>query len=260
MARATRAVVSEPDTGCANSSTRNTRSASPSKARPTSACEAITAVLRSRRFSSWIGSAGWLGKVPSSSPKRISSSTGSPLEGLRDHEATHTVGRVGHDLERAQRGGVDERADVLGVFLEHLPPLVATRLRHVGRTRDERAAAAWSRTSASPVSCPTGRAPARHILIPLYAAGLCDAVNMAPGASSRPEAKYIMSVEASPRSTTSAPALRAPAEKAAASSTPDSRMSRATMTRGVPAKRAKAQPMARQSRLSSWSGTVPRTS
>ena len=35
-----------------------------------------------------------------------------------------------------------------------------------------------------PVSSPTGRAPVRHSLMPLYAAGLCDAVSMAPGASS----------------------------------------------------------------------------
>ncbi len=41
--------------------------------------------------------------------------------------------------------------------------------------------------------------------MPLYWAGLCDAVNMAPGASNVPAAKYIMSVDANPRSTTSRP-------------------------------------------------------
>ena len=40
---------------------------------------------------------------------------------------------------------------------------------------------AWSRISVRPVSAPTGRAPARHILIPLYLAGLWLAVIMAPG-------------------------------------------------------------------------------
>ncbi len=35
--------------------------------------------------------------------------------------------------------------------------------------------------STRPVSSPTGRAPARHNLMPLYWAGLCEAVNMAPG-------------------------------------------------------------------------------
>ena len=52
-----------------------------------------------------------------------------------------------------------------------------------------RAAATIALISTSPVSSPTGRAPDRHSLIPLYLAGLCDAVNMAPGASNRPDAK-----------------------------------------------------------------------
>ena len=43
-------------------------------------------------------------------------------------------------------------------------------------------------TSERPVSCPTGRAPAWHILIPLYWAGLWLAVNIAPGTSIAPEA------------------------------------------------------------------------
>lgn len=42
---------------------------------------------------------------------------------------------------------------------------------------------------ASPVSWPTGRALARHSLMPLYWAGLWLAVNIAPGQSSLPEAK-----------------------------------------------------------------------
>ena len=71
---------------------------------------------------------------------------------------------------------------------------------------------AWasSRTWASPVSRLIGTAPARHILIPLYRAGLCDAVNIAPGRFSRPEAKYSRSVEPSPAITTSRPALVTP--------------------------------------------------
>jgi hypothetical protein len=46
-----------------------------------------------------------------------------------------------------------------------------------------------ARIAASPVSCPIGDAPARQSLMPLYRAGLWLAVNMAPGASSMPEAK-----------------------------------------------------------------------
>ena len=45
---------------------------------------------------------------------------------------------------------------------------------------------ARSRMSTRPLSCPTGRAPARHILIPLYWAGLWLAVNIAPGWSRAP--------------------------------------------------------------------------
>ena len=43
-----------------------------------------------------------------------------------------------------------------------------------------------------------GRAPERQSLSPLYCAGLCEAVNMAPGASRWPDAKYKKSVEAMP--------------------------------------------------------------
>ena len=60
-------VVIEPDRGWAWSSTRKTRSASPSKASPMSAPASRTDRWRSFRFSSWIGSAGWFGNVPSSS-------------------------------------------------------------------------------------------------------------------------------------------------------------------------------------------------
>ncbi len=124
--------------------------------------------------------------------------------------------------------------------------------------------AAWRLISPRPVSSPTGRAPARHSLMPLYWAGLCDAVNIAPGASRWPAAKYTRSVDASPRSTTSSPIRWTPAAKAAASCTPLGRMSRASSTRSAPplssTKRAKPAPMRLHSGASSWSGTVPRTS
>ena len=47
-------------------------------------------------------------------------------------------------------------------------------------------AAAMSRSSVSPVSAPTGRAPSRHSLMPLYLAGLWLAVIIAPGMPSAP--------------------------------------------------------------------------
>ncbi len=102
-----------------------------------------------------------------------------------------------------------------------------------------------------PVSSPTGLAPARHSLIPLYCAGLCDAVSMAPGASYSPAAQNSRSVEARPRWTTSRPWPITPSANAAANSGPEGRMSWATSTWSAPevsaAKRAKAAPMRRTS-------------
>ena len=74
------AVVVDPERGWAWSSTRNTRSASPSKASPTSAPTSSTRAWRSLRFSGWMGSGGWLGKEPSSSAYISSTSKGRPVK------------------------------------------------------------------------------------------------------------------------------------------------------------------------------------
>src|SRR3954451_21679477 len=79
-----------------------------------------------------------------------------------------------------------------------------------------------------------GAAPARHILMPLYWAGLWLAVNIAPGTSSDPAAKYSRSVEPSPASITSTPRLITPSAKARDSGTDDSRMSCAVTTVRAP--------------------------
>ncbi len=50
--------------------------------------------------------------------------------------------------------------------------------------------------------------------MPLYCAGLCEAVNMAPGASRLPDAKYSSSVDVRPMSSTSAPAMVTPSANA----------------------------------------------
>ena len=93
---------------------------------------------------------------------------GKPLEHDRHHEATHAVGGVGHDLQRTQRRDVDEGDYVVPVW---------------GGSGAPSSSSAPASMSASPVSRPIGRAPDRHSLSPLYCAGLCDAVNMAPGES-----------------------------------------------------------------------------
>ena len=59
---------------------------------------------RSRRFSGWIGSAGWFGNVPSSSAIQVlDARTGRPSNTRGHDEAAHAVGGVGHDLQRPQR-------------------------------------------------------------------------------------------------------------------------------------------------------------
>ena len=66
---------------------------------------------------------------------------------------------------------------------------VAGRRRRARPTRGCRPARSPARSA---------RRPARHILMPLYCAGLWLAVNIAPGRSSEPAAKYSRSVEPEP--------------------------------------------------------------
>src|SRR5690606_5501397 len=124
---------------------------------------------------------------------------------------------------------------------------------------------ARSRMRASPLSWPIGRAPARQSFTPLYSAGLWLAVNIAPGRSRLPEAKYSRSVEPRPTSITPAPPAWMPSANAAANPGEDSRMSRATTT--VPAAslpsrsiNTNAVPNARATSSCSSSGTTPRMS
>ena len=79
-------------------------------------------------------------------------------------------------------------------------------------------------------------------------------MNIAAGASSSPEAKYTRSVEASPTSTTSAPARVAPSMNAWLSGIDDGRMSWPTMTVEAAVNRAKALPIFFATDSSSSSG------
>ena len=110
----------------------------------------------------------------------------------------HATGRIDD--------GVDERHDMIGERTEQIATGRRPGPRRGWRDPDRRAPLPPSDLiSARPVSCPTARAPLRQNFTPLYCAGLCDAVNIAPGASSVPAAKYTRSVDARPRSTTSTP-------------------------------------------------------
>ena len=109
-----------------------------------------------------------------------------------------------------------------------------------------------------------GRAPLKQSLIPLYAAGLWLAVNIAPGRFSFPAAKYNISVEASPIRMTSRPCEVTPAENAVASVGEDGRISSPMTTvpgsRLISKKRAKATPVANAKSGVSSSSTNPRMS
>ena len=53
-------------------------------------------------------------------------------------EAAHAVGGVGHDLQRAQRADVDERADVVGELVEQVALLDPARARRPARASPAR--------------------------------------------------------------------------------------------------------------------------
>ena len=93
-----------------------------------------------------------------------------------DRVAAHAVAGVDDDLERPDAGEVDQRAQEGGVVGEQVALVdgAGTRAGVLGR-RCRRAVEqplARSRISARPVSWPTGRAPERHSLMPLYCGGV----------------------------------------------------------------------------------------
>ena len=163
---ATIAVVVEPESRSPCSSTRNTRSASPSNARPMSAPISSTRARRSRWFSGWIGSAGWFGNVPSSSGYMISRSKGSAVEHGGDDEAAHAVGGVGHDLQRPEDGWCRRTS---GRGRRTAPRRSCWRTVPGRRRRQSTPAAAIGLDlgEAGVLRRPAWR-PARHSLMPLY--------------------------------------------------------------------------------------------
>src|SRR4051812_37559004 len=255
------AVSVDGDTISPRSSTTKQRSASPSKASPRSAPTSRTFACRSTRFAGSIGFASWLGKDPSSSKYRSVVSSGNPSN------VTGTV-RPPIPLPASTttfNGRMPARSGTSSFMYAAYSCSISWLLTEPGfPSCDGRPSSRYfsesARSCARPVSWPTGFAPARQSLIPLYFAGLWLAVNIAPGMSSLPAAKYSRSVEPRPAPTTSAPRLVAPSAKAADKATPDSRMSRAVTICFAPVKRAKAAPRARAMSAFSWSGTTPRTS
>ncbi len=263
---ATRAVTADGLTGSPRSSTTNTRSASPSKASPMSAPCAGTAACRSTRLAGSSGLASWLGKEPSSSKYIGTTSRGRP---------DSTTGTVCPPMPLPAStttfsGRLPERSTRPRRWSEYSPRtsrLVARPGAVTSRSKTATPSSCCSaqvRISTRPESWPIGAAPARHILMPLYCAGLWLAVNIAPGRSRLPAAKYSMSVDPSPASTTSRPRLSTPSAKARDNGIDESRMSCAVTTAVAPdsacTNSANAAPIARATSSSHWSGTTPRTS
>ena len=129
IAAARIAVVVEPDTGCAWSSTRKTRSASPSNASPTSASPSRTARCEVLQvLDGWIGSAGWFGNVPSSSPKSMVSSNGRPENTAGTMRPPTPLAVSATTRSGAQRVEVDERAHVRDERRQQVAALDAARV------------------------------------------------------------------------------------------------------------------------------------
>ena len=131
IAIATSAVSSEPLTSWARSSTRNTRSASPSNASPTSAPCSSTAAFRS----CWFVGIDRIGRVVRERAVEVGEQMvqghRQPLHDGGHDEPAHAVGRVGDDGERTHGADVDERQHVLDVRLEQVAAL--DRARAFGR-------------------------------------------------------------------------------------------------------------------------------
>ena len=93
--------------------------------------------------------------------------------------------------------------------------------------------------------------------MPLSPKGLCEAEITAPGTLRRSATAATPGVGSTPRSTTSAPSVARPAEKAAWSSGPERRVSRPTTKVGAGRMRAAARPRASASSAVSSSFATP---
>ena len=166
MELATRAVVSEPETGSACLVDEEHPVGVTVEGEPD-----VGAVLEHRRLQvdQVLGLDG-VGRMVGEGAVELAEED-RDLEGQRSntsghHQPAHAVGGVGHHPERAQRADVDERADVVRVLLEQVR-VVERRpsARRPAGARGTRSARPGSR----PARCPgrSGRAPARQSLMPL---------------------------------------------------------------------------------------------
>ena len=112
---ATSAVIAEGETISPRSSTTKQRSASPSKARPMSAPCSTTAACRSRGSPARSGwPRGW-GTCRRARSRAGRGRSAGPRSTFGHRVAAHAVAGVDDDLQRADAGQVDQRAQVVGV-------------------------------------------------------------------------------------------------------------------------------------------------
>ena len=131
----------------------------------------VDEVLRVERVGLVVGEVAVELEVERDDGEREAGQAGAGLEDGGDGVAAHAVAGVDDDLERADAGEVDQAAQEGGVVGEDVALVDGCPGRRrrvgVGRRSPARMRSARTRTSARPVSWPTGRAPARHILMPL---------------------------------------------------------------------------------------------
>ena len=186
---------------------------------------------------------------------------GEALEHLGGDQSAHAVAGVGHHLERAaaptgrRRTGRGRRTRPAGRGELTEPGGASPGSGLAGPPRP------WPGCRGRPVSWPTGRAPGRHSLIPLYWAGLWEAVSMAAGGveAAGGEVDEVGGDEARGRRRRP-PRPSPPRRRRPRARRPEARMSRPMRMRGAPVKRAKAAPTPRAMDASSSSGTTPRMS
>ena len=229
---ANRASSSSPVVAAPVWSTATSRSASPSRARPTSAPLATTSAASD---SGWVEPQPSLMLVPSGSygdgvarrrpgARRTSGATAEAAP-LAQSTTTRMPVEVA-PLEHLRPGGRCSRRRASG-SADSRPDAVAGG----GRGRGPSAARTRSSSSSTAASVASGSLspPAAKSLTPLSAKGLCEAEMTAAGtAALRPSARPPPGVGRTPRSTTSAPSLASPADRAAWSSGPERRVSRPT--------------------------------
>ena len=144
------------------------------------------------------GFASWFGKVPSSSKYSSSIRSGRSVEHGGHGVPGHPVAGVDDHVQRADRGQVDQRSVRYSAYAasRSCSRTVPGTLGDPERLAVEQCLRVVADLAPGPMSRLIGTAPGRQVLIPLYVAGLCEAVNIAPGRFSTPEAKYSRSVEA----------------------------------------------------------------